>query len=166
MSAGEELLRDLANDRKDTALGNEILAVLAKKAEAGRLLRLCIPSLKKDGRPHAVMMVQAWLSDIKAVSTAPREGKMSGIPDNIVIEDQKRQLLELSYELAEAERDAKRWRYLRVRPIADPSEQFITGFYIGTNPDTGVDPEICDLAVDQAIAAAAAVTSSAEPLEP
>ena len=32
------------------------------------LLRLCIPSLQRDGRPHVVTMVQAALGDIVADS--------------------------------------------------------------------------------------------------
>ena len=37
------------------------------------LLRLCIPSLQRDGRPHVVTMVQAALGDIVAVSAPDRE---------------------------------------------------------------------------------------------
>ena len=37
------------------------------------LLRECLPSLKRDGRPHVVTMVQAALGDIVAVSAPDRE---------------------------------------------------------------------------------------------
>ncbi len=37
------------------------------------LLRQCIPSLQRDGRPHVVTMVQAALGDITADSAPDRE---------------------------------------------------------------------------------------------
>ena len=55
--------------------------IAEKKAEIERLrelLRLCIPSLQKDGRPHVVTMVQAALGDIVAVSAPDRETDAHG----------------------------------------------------------------------------------------
>ena len=54
-------------------LMEELTTVVERLDDAHKLLRLCIPSLQKDGRPHVVTMVQAALGDIVAVSAPDRE---------------------------------------------------------------------------------------------
>ena len=54
-------------------LMEELTTVVERLDEAHRVLRLCIPSLQRDGRPHVVTMVQAALGDIVAVSAPDRE---------------------------------------------------------------------------------------------
>ena len=67
----KDRLAEGTQGRRD--LMEELTTVVDRLDEAHKLLRLCLPSLQKDGRPHVVTMVQAALGDITAVSAPDRE---------------------------------------------------------------------------------------------
>jgi|SRR5579862_1004710 len=129
----------------DVERQRETIRRLTVEARANTTTMLMDVVAERDALREEVERLNKWADDFSDAQLKERQ----------TAEEYQRELRaergSLRAELEAAKNDARRWQYVRLCALPDPTEQFVAGFALVKQP--GIDGEMSDAAVDFALAA-------------